>query len=154
MFKICYLNLNKLSSTLERYFDKCVASHILNSIIIVIHLFIGFSFLTLAFPKHSFFLFYGSQDTPPLTKSDPHTPPPHIFILLPFVNPLPHLLLPTWTPSCVSCMNSKSLLTTVLRNLQWALRKRGYCPTMYMMLEAMMALLSFPFFCSHNPNRS
>lgn len=52
------------------------------------------------------------------------------------------------------CINSKSLLTTVLRNFQWALRKRGYCPTMYIMLEAMMALLSFPLFCSHRPSRS
>lgn len=52
------------------------------------------------------------------------------------------------------CMNSKSLLTTVLRNFQWALRKRGYWPTIYMMLEAMMALLSFPLFCSHKPSRS
>ena len=30
----------------------------------------------------------------------------------------------------------------------------GYCPTMYMMLEAMMALLSLPFFCSQSPSRS
>lgn len=52
------------------------------------------------------------------------------------------------------CMNSKSLLTTVLRNFQWALRKRGYWPTIYMMLEAMIALLSFPLFCSHKPSRS
>ena len=36
---------------------------------------------------------------------------------------LPHL---TCTPGCVSCMNSNSLFTTVFRNFQWALRKRGY----------------------------
>lgn len=30
----------------------------------------------------------------------------------------------------------------------------GYCPTMYMIFEAMMALLSFPLFCSHSPKRS
>ena len=52
------------------------------------------------------------------------------------------------------CMNSKSLLTTVFRNLQWALRNLGYWPTTYMMLDAMMALLSLPLFCSHNPNKS
>ena len=51
-------------------------------------------------------------------------------------------------------MNSNNLLTTVFRNLQWARRKRGYCPTTYMMLEAMMALLSLPRFCSHSPRRS
>ena len=60
----------------------------------------------------------------------------------------------SWTPSWVSCMNSNSLFTTVLRNLQCALRNLGYWPTMYMMLEAMMALLSFPFFCSHSPSKS
>ena len=36
------------------------------------------------------------------------------------------------TPGCVSCMNSKSLLTTVLRNFQCARRKRGYWPTTYL----------------------
>merc|ERR1719422_1300472 len=51
-------------------------------------------------------------------------------------------------------MNSNSLLTTVFKNLQWALRKRGYWPTIYIMLDAIIALLSLPFFCSHNPNRS
>ena len=34
------------------------------------------------------------------------------------------------------------------------LRNRGYWPTMYMMLEAMIALLSLPRFCSHNPSSS
>lgn len=34
------------------------------------------------------------------------------------------------------------------------LRNLGYCPTIYMMLEAMMALLSFPLFCSHSPSNS
>mmetsp|Transcript_48320 Transcript_48320/g.114985 ORF Transcript_48320/g.114985 Transcript_48320/m.114985 type:complete len:234 (+) Transcript_48320:1624-2325(+) len=58
------------------------------------------------------------------------------------------------TPGCVSCMNSKFLFTTVLRNFQWARRKRGYCPTTYMMLEAMTALLSFPRVISHSPSRS
>ena len=74
-------------------------------------------------------------------------------------------------------MNSKSLLTTVFRNLQCARRNRGYWPTMYMMFDAMIALgnmgfkilifrlnkrilmvpftlLSLPFFCSHNPSKS
>ena len=58
------------------------------------------------------------------------------------------------TPGCISCMNSKSLLTTVLRNFQCARRKRGYCPTTYMMLEATTALLSLPRFISHSPSRS
>lgn len=52
------------------------------------------------------------------------------------------------------CMNSNSLFTTVFKNFQCALRKRGYWPTMYMMLDAIMALLSFPLFCSHRPSRS
>ena len=42
---------------------------------------------------------------------------------------------PAWracTPGWVSCMNSKSLLTTVLRNFQCARRKRGYWPTTYL----------------------
>merc|ERR1719384_406528 len=51
-------------------------------------------------------------------------------------------------------MNSNSLLTTVLRNLQWARKNRGYWPTMYIMLEAIIALLSLPFFCSHMPRSS
>merc|ERR1719500_2030184 len=51
-------------------------------------------------------------------------------------------------------MNSNSLLTTVFRNLQCALRNLGYCPTMYMMLDVMIALLSLPFFCSHSPSKS
>ena len=52
------------------------------------------------------------------------------------------------------CMNSNNLLTTVFRKRQWARRNRGYCPTTYMMFDAMIALLSFPRFCSHNPNSS
>ena len=56
--------------------------------------------------------------------------------------------------SHLPCMNSKFLLTTVLRNLQWALRNLGYCPTTYIILLAMIALLSFPLFCSHRPSRS
>lgn len=51
-------------------------------------------------------------------------------------------------------MNSNNLLTTVFRNFQCARRNRGYWPTMYMMLEAMMALLSLPLFCSHRPSKS
>jgi hypothetical protein len=39
---------------------------------------------------------------------------------------------PTCTPGCVSCMNSNSLLTTVLRNFQWARRNLGYWPTTYL----------------------
>ena len=42
---------------------------------------------------------------------------------------------------------SPTHLCTYLRNL-------GYWPTMYMMLEAMMALLSLPLFCSHRPSSS
>lgn len=57
-------------------------------------------------------------------------------------------------PSCVSCINSNSLLTTVFKNFQWALRNRGYCPTMYMMSEAQTALLSFPRFISVRPKSS
>jgi hypothetical protein len=57
-------------------------------------------------------------------------------------------------PSCVSCMNSNNLLTTVFRNFQCALRNLGYCPTMYMMSEAQTALLSLPRFISVNPSRS
>lgn len=52
------------------------------------------------------------------------------------------------------CMNSNSLLTTVFKNFQWALKNRGYCPTMYMILDAIIALLSFPRFCSQSPRRS
>ena len=88
MFKICYLNLNKLSSTLERYFDKCIASHILNSIIIVIYLLIGFSFPTLAFPKHSFSCSTALKISS-LSRNLTPIHPPHIFNHLPFVDPLP-----------------------------------------------------------------
>ena len=52
------------------------------------------------------------------------------------------------------CMNSNSLLTTVFKKRQWARRKRGYWPTTYMMLDAMIALLSLPRFCSHSPSSS
>ena len=52
------------------------------------------------------------------------------------------------------CMNSNNLLTTVFKKRQCARRKRGYCPTTYMMFDAMIALLSFPRFCSHKPNSS
>lgn len=38
----------------------------------------------------------------------------------------------TWTPGCVSCMNSNNLFTTVFKNFQWALRNFGYCPTTYL----------------------
>lgn len=41
----------------------------------------------------------------------------------------------TWTPGCVSCMNSNNLLTTVFKNFQWALRNLGYCPTTYLQKE-------------------
>src|SRR5258708_19683223 len=51
-------------------------------------------------------------------------------------------------------MNSNSLLTTVLRNFQWAFKNRGYWPTMYMILDATTALLSFPFFISVSPRRT
>ena len=52
------------------------------------------------------------------------------------------------------CMNSNNLLTTVLRKRQWARRKRGYCPTTYIMFDAMIALLSLPRFCSQSPSSS
>mmetsp|Transcript_53360 Transcript_53360/g.115845 ORF Transcript_53360/g.115845 Transcript_53360/m.115845 type:complete len:224 (-) Transcript_53360:86-757(-) len=58
------------------------------------------------------------------------------------------------TPGCSSCMNSNSFLTTVLRNFQCAFRKRGYCPTTYMMFEAITALLSLPRVNSHKPSSS
>lgn len=51
-------------------------------------------------------------------------------------------------------MNSNNLLTTVFKNFQWALKNLGYWPTMYMIFDAIIALLSLPLFCSHNPNRS
>jgi hypothetical protein len=87
----------------------------------------------------------------------------------------------TCTPGCFSCMNSNSLLTTVFRNFQCARKKRGYCPTTYMMLDAMTAcahtsedtsdggltnvgaghfkhqritLLFFPRLASHKPSKS
>lgn len=42
-----------------------------------------------------------------------------------------------------------------IRNLlMWYLKNLGYCPTMYMMFEAMIALLSFPRLISHKPRRS
>src|SRR5262249_43347687 len=58
------------------------------------------------------------------------------------------------TPSCVSCINAKSLLTTVFKNFQWAFRNLGYWPTVYMIFDATTALLSLPRFISHKPNRS
>ena len=51
-------------------------------------------------------------------------------------------------------MNSNSLSTTVRRNFQCALRKRGYWPTTYMMLLATTALLFLPRAASHMPSRS
>ena len=83
----------------------------------------------------------------------------HLWIELPYImkhSPYNQLVLKLMQTENVSspCMNSKSLLTTVFKNLQWSLKKRGYWPTTYMMLEAMMALLSFPLFCSHNPSKS
>lgn len=60
----------------------------------------------------------------------------------------------SWTPSWVSCINSNSLLITVLRNFQWARKKRGYWPTIYMISDAITALLSLPLFCSTRPRRS
>mmetsp|Transcript_31953 Transcript_31953/g.89467 ORF Transcript_31953/g.89467 Transcript_31953/m.89467 type:complete len:257 (-) Transcript_31953:1101-1871(-) len=58
------------------------------------------------------------------------------------------------TPSNVSCMNSKSFFTTVLRNFQWYRRNRGYCPTTYMMFDAMTALLALPLVISQRLRRS
>lgn len=60
----------------------------------------------------------------------------------------------SWTPGWFSCINSKSLFTTVFKNFQWALRKRGYCPTTYMISLATTALLSFPFLHSQRPRSS
>lgn len=51
-------------------------------------------------------------------------------------------------------MNSNSLFTTVFKNFQCALKNLGYWPTMYMIFDAIIALLSLPLFCSHNPKRS
>src|SRR5271155_5034439 len=51
-------------------------------------------------------------------------------------------------------MNSNNLLTTVLRNFQCAFRNRGYWPTIYMMLLATTALLSFPRIISVSPSNS
>jgi len=58
------------------------------------------------------------------------------------------------TPGCVSCMNSNSLFTTVFRNFQCRRRNRGYCPTTYMMLDAITALWSFPRVISHRLSKS
>mmetsp|Transcript_2039 Transcript_2039/g.4528 ORF Transcript_2039/g.4528 Transcript_2039/m.4528 type:complete len:210 (-) Transcript_2039:1186-1815(-) len=60
----------------------------------------------------------------------------------------------SWTPGKVSCMNSKSLNTRVLRNFQWALKKRGYWPTTYITLLATTALFSLPRFISQRLSRS
>src|SRR5882757_2777383 len=51
-------------------------------------------------------------------------------------------------------MNSNNLFATVFKNFQWALRNLGYCPTIYMILEATTALLSLPLFISVRPRRS
>lgn len=56
--------------------------------------------------------------------------------------------------NCSPCINSKSLLMTVLRKRQCMRRNLGYCPTMYMIFDAMIALLSFPLFCSQRPSKS
>ena len=58
------------------------------------------------------------------------------------------------TPGWDSCMNSNNLFTTVFKNFQCAFKNRGYCPTTYIIFDATTALLSFPRFCSHNPNKS
>lgn len=42
---------------------------------------------------------------------------------------------------------------TVFRKVQLFLRKVGYCPTTYMMQEAITALFSFPFLISHSWSR-
>ena len=70
-------------------------------------------------------------------------------------NALPRVL-DIWKIKCINlpCRNSNSLLTTVFKNFQWARRNLGYWPTTYIMLEAIIALLSFSFFCSHRPRRS
>jgi len=59
----------------------------------------------------------------------------------------------SFIPGCGSCMNSNSLLATVLRNFQCNRRKRGYCPTTNIMFVAITALWSLPIFISHNPSR-
>lgn len=41
------------------------------------------------------------------------------------------------TPGWRSCINSKSLLTTVLRNFQWFRKKVGYWPTTYLHKNAL-----------------
>ena len=45
----------------------------------------------------------------------------------------------SWTPGCISCMNSNSLFTTVFRNFQWFRRNRGYCPTTYLQMHSLMS---------------
>lgn len=39
---------------------------------------------------------------------------------------------------------------TVFKNPQLCFKKLGYCPTTYMIHDAMTALFYFPFFRSHN----
>lgn len=57
------------------------------------------------------------------------------------------------TPGKASCMNSNSLLTTVFKNFQWALRNLGYWPTTYIIFEAMTALFPFPLVVSQRSSR-
>lgn len=56
-------------------------------------------------------------------------------------------------PGYSSFMNSNNFLMTVFKKVQLFLRKVGYCPTTYMMHEAITALFSFPFLISHSWSR-
>lgn len=69
-------------------------------------------------------------------------------------NKIMKIKLSTMSKWDLPCMNSNSLFTTVFKNFQCALKNLGYWPTMYMIFDAIIALLSLPLFCSHNPKRS
>ena len=56
-------------------------------------------------------------------------------------------------PGNSSFMNSNNFFTTVLKKVQLFLRNVGYCPTTYMIQEAITALFYFPFFISHKWRR-
>ena len=56
-----------------------------------------------------------------------------------------------------SCSRNPALLEITLATYSTVikyLKNLGYCPTMYIMFEAIIALLSFPRLISHKPRRS
>lgn len=53
-------------------------------------------------------------------------------------------------PGYVSRMNSNSFRITVFKKFQFIFKKFGYCPTTYMIHDAMTALFYLPFLASHS----